>query len=134
MFPQWYVWELALHSLRNISNDVRIQKQIGVTGEELKLLVDEVQTFNKIREKTGRELEQARTAAIAQGQKEDQIRDATHVVNLSYRYKILEGRQRIIDRLPPTHFARLRVWIDQVIKGTTVRLSGRALRDFQQPW
>ena len=136
MFPQWYVWELAFQQLGQESKRTRfpLQKQLGLSDAEYKVVMDEVKVFNQLTETLRKELADTIAVATAARKNEEQIRDATQVVDLNYRYKILEGRQRIHDQLPRERLTLLRAWIDDIVRGTTVFLSGRAVRFFRQPW
>lgn len=136
MFPQWYVWELAFQQLGQESKRTRfpLQKQLGLSDAEDKIVMDEVKVFNQLTEALRKDLADTIAVTRADRKNAEQIRDATQVVELNYRYKILEGRQRIHERLPREHLTLLRAWIDDIVKGTTVFLSGRAVQFFRQPW
>lgn len=136
MFPQWYVWEQVFQNLEEGAKRTRfpLQRQLGLSDAEYQVVTDEVKAFSQLTEATRKQLVATKAAAAAAGKNEEQIRDATFVVDLNYRYKILEGRQRILDRISMERQTLLRRWIDEVVRGTTVFLSGRTLQDFRKPW
>jgi hypothetical protein len=138
LFPQWYVWEMAFHWLDGGSTESRrpipLHREIGISETELKFLMDQVKAFKQLQEALSKQLVETRGAAIAQGKREDDIRLATEQVNLDYRYRVLDLRQRIYDQLPTMSLIRLVAWIDPQLAGTTVHLRGRAVQFFRQPW
>lgn len=105
-----------------------------MTEAEFKFLQNEARLFKDLERALSEKLVAARNAAASHGKGEDQIRDATHVINLEYRYKVLEAQQRIYAQLSPESLIRLRAWIDQLVRGTEVHLRGRAIKFFKEPW
>jgi hypothetical protein len=136
LFPQWFIWELTFQRLSGdmTKRPIPLHRELGVTEDELKFVLDEVRSFQQIQQALAKQLRETRNAEIARGKRDDEVQDATHAVNLDYRFKVLESRQRIHERLSPESLIRLRAWIDQGIRGTKVRLRGRAVEFFKQPW
>lgn len=133
LFPEWFIWEQTFQRLGGDTSKhpVPLHRQLGVSEPELKLLLDEVRSFNQLEQALAKRLLEAKTSAIAQGASEDRIRDATQAVNLDYRYKVLDLRQRVYERLSPESLVRLRRGIDQGVRGTTVYLRGKAVEFFR---
>jgi hypothetical protein len=135
LFPEWFIWELTFQSLPSSQTTRKIPPhvELGVTEAELKVLQNEVRAFKELQRNLGEKLRATRNAAVSRGKSEDQIRDATHVVNVEYRLQVLDARQRIYEQLSPESLIRLRTWIEQLIRGTQVHLRGRAVQLFREP-
>jgi len=138
IFPEWFVWEHTLQWVGGAgaagTRPVPLRQELGVSRTELTFLLEEVRKLKLLQVILASQLSETRTAEHGKGKSEEQIRDATETVNLAYRYKILEARQRIYDRLSPASLIRLRSWMSEIMKGTTVQLRGRAIKAFRYPW
>lgn len=136
LFPQWFAWETFFQSwpMEYGRRATLLRQELGLSDQEVAYLQTEVKRFRDAEGRLKRELRSTRVDLLARGKSEDQIRDATKEINLRYRHEVLDGRGRVFATLKPESFKRVVEWIDGRLKGTTIRLRGRTLEYFQQPW
>lgn len=136
VFPEWYVWQQTFLSLDVDTSQSRIpfHEELGVSEADLKVLMKEVQAFRQVRSVLAKQIAETQNSLRSQGKRAGEIEAAVDALNLDYRYKLLDGRQRIMERLSPESMLGLRSWIDQRMRGTTVHLRGRAIKNFHLPW
>lgn len=134
-FPEWYAWELLFHSLgrTHLSEKALLHERLGLSLSELDLLMTERKRFLDNEVELANKLKETRSRLQATGKDEEEIRDATLNVNLEYRFRILEARERLLQQLSPDGYLSLRGWLSKQLAGTTVQLRARAIKEFRLP-
>jgi hypothetical protein len=135
LFPEWFIWQQTLRALDRLAatSKTPLYHGLDISGAEWTLIQQEIKVFHELQSTLEKQLLQTRKAAAAERKTEDETRDATHVVNLDYRHKVLDIGQRVSERLSPESLTRLRAWINELVRGTTVSLRGRAIKLFREP-
>jgi hypothetical protein len=137
LFPEWYIWEMLFERLPPTApaeqEKINHYSRLGLTNSEIQTLVREVRAFGRSKEILSQQLRTTRAALTASKKSESDIRDATQEVNLQYRYRILDARNRIYEELSPASIEKLRKFAYQLVAGTTVYLRGRAVEFFFIP-
>ena len=136
LFPEWFIWQQTFIALDRDGSNARIpvHVELGVSETEAQYLMTEVKGFQDLQAILAKQIREARSTLTAQNKPEGQIRDAIQAHELEYRYKLLEARQRIYEKLSPESMVGLRGWIDRRMSGTKAHLRGRALQYFHLPW
>lgn len=139
LFPEWFIWEMLFESLPRTApakGDRKVSRYslLGLTDSDIQTLVREVEVFERSKGILSEEIRTTRAALTASKKSESDIRDATHQLNLRYRYKILDARSRIYQDLSSGGAEKLRELAYQLVAGTKVHLRGRAAELFFTPW
>lgn len=136
LFPQWYVWETFFQALpiENVGGPTLLRRELRVSDSEFVFLLTEARRFRHAEETLRTELRATRTALLAEKKTDEEIQDASKEVNLRYRQQVLDGRGRVHSTLGAESLQNVVAWIERRLSGTTLRLSGKTLEYFRQPW
>lgn len=137
-FPQWYVWETAFRSLPTSQLEplaqARLLTDLGVSEADLVLIAREASHYRRAETALSKSLRATLGSLKAAAASEQQIREATRPLNLTYRHEILDARTRLHLALSADSRLGLTAWIDRILSRTTLRLSGDTLKYFHEPW
>lgn len=142
-FPEWFKWEGFFTSMAGaplsgvVVHGIKLpplHEQIGFSEADLAIALNEVKRFQQYRQVMETQVRSLNAGMKAEGKREEDILAAVHQVDLTYRYKILDARERLYGQLSPEGLGAIRRWIDQQLQGTTMYLRGSAKATFRLPW